>query len=139
MSRERSILERLADPRPDAERTTRQDDTKLVSSVLQHLGKMLNTRRGNAPIAPDYGIPDLADMVHSFPESIRIMEQAIRTTIEKYEPRLANIRVKHMGMEDEIFALHFEVTAQLSSPGSNKKSVWFETKVANNGEVTVRG
>jgi type VI secretion system protein len=139
MSRERSILERLADPQPDAQRTTRQDDTRLIASVLQHLGKMLNTRRGNAPVAPDYGIPDIVDLVHSFPESIRIMEQAIRSTIEKYEPRLTNIRVKHVEFEDEVFSMHFEVTAQLSSSGSNKKSVWFETKVTNNGAVTVRG
>ncbi len=139
MSRERSILERLADPRADAIRTIRHDDAQLVSSILQHLGKMLNTRRGNAPVAPDYGIPDLADMVHSFPESVRIMEQAIRCTIEKYEPRLTNIRVKNVRFEDQVFSLHFEVTAQLSSSGSGKKSVWFETAVTNNGKVTVRG
>ena len=90
-------------------------------------------------MAPDYGIPDLADMVHSFPEAIRMMEQAIRSTIEKYEPRLTNIRVKHVRFEDEVFSLHFEVTAQLVSSDSGKKSIWFETTVTNNGEVTVRG
>ncbi len=98
---------------------------------------MLNTRRGNAPVAPDYGIPDIVDMVHSFPESIRIMEQAIRDTIEKYEPRLSNIRVHHSEMEEDIFSLHFEVTAVLAPTGS-KKPVRFETKVDNNGEVSVR-
>ena len=100
---------------------------------------MLNTRRGNAPVAPEYGIPDIVDLLHSFPESIRIMERAIRNTIEKYEPRLTNVRVRHLMPEDDVFMLHFEVTAVLSSPDSKKESVWFETKVAHSGEVTVRG
>jgi len=139
MSRERSILERLADPRPDAPRTTQKDNSQLVSSILDHLGRMLNTRRGNAPVAPEYGIPDLVDLIHSFPESIRTMEKAIRATIENYEPRLTNVRVRHVGQEDDVFSLHFEITAMLSTPGSARQSVWFETKVANSGEVTVRG
>jgi type VI secretion system protein len=137
MSRERSILERLANRQPDVNRTTKQDESQLLSSVLEHVGKMLNTRRGNAPVAPDYGIPDIVDMIHSFPESIRIMEQAIRATIEKYEPRLSSIRVKHTEFDEEIFSLHFEVTAVLV-PSSSKKPVRFETKVDNNGEVSVR-
>jgi type VI secretion system protein len=137
MSRERSLLERLANRKPDVSRTTRLDESQLISSVLEHVGKMLNTRQGNAPVAPDYGIPDIVDLVHSFPESIRFMEQAIRTTIEKYEPRLSNVRVKHEGFDDDVFSLHFEVTAVLAQSGS-QKSVRFETRVDNNGEVSVR-
>jgi type VI secretion system protein len=134
MFRERSILERLADPRPNAPRTTQQNDRQIVASVLEHLAKMLNTRRGNAPVAPDYGIPDMVDMVHSFPVSIRIMELAIRNTIERYEPRLTNVRVRHAAAEDDVFSLHFEVTAMLGSGNS----VWFETKVDSSGEVRVK-
>jgi type VI secretion system protein len=137
MSRERGILERLASRKPDISRTTKQDEAQLIASVLDHVGKMLNTRRGNAPVAPDYGIPDIVDMIHSFPESIRLMEQAIRTTIEKYEPRLSNVRVKHAPFDEEIFSLHFEVTANLVLSNS-RKPVRFETKVDNTGEVSVR-
>src|SRR5574340_490365 len=111
MFQERSILDRLADPRPNVPRTSQQNERQIVASVMEHLGKMLNTRRGNAPVAPDYGIPDVVDMIHAFPESIRIMEQAMRNTIEKYEPRLTNVRVKHTAAEDDVFSLHFEVTA----------------------------
>ena len=138
MQRERGLLDRLADPQPEAVRTTQQNEAQIVSSVLDHLGRMLNTRRGNAPVASDYGIPDMVDMVHAFPESIRKVEQAIRATIEKYEPRLANVRVRYAGSEDDVFTLHFEVTAMLT-PSPTKKAVSFETKVAHNGEVTVRG
>jgi type VI secretion system protein len=132
------LLERLSDPRPEAPRTTRQNESALVASILAHLGRMLNTRRGNVPLSPDYGIPDLADMVHSFPDAIRTMEQAIRTTIEKYEPRLSNVRVKYAGSEDDIFSLHYEVTAVLAASGS-RTAVSFDTRVESNGEVSVRG
>lgn len=138
MHRERGLLERLADPRPEAVRTTQQNEAQIISSILEHLGKMLNTRRGNAPVAPDYGIPDMVDMVHSFPQSIRQVEQAIRATIEKYEPRLSNVRVRYAGSEDDVFTLHFQVTAMLT-PSATKKAVSFETRVADNGEVSVRG
>jgi type VI secretion system protein len=138
MLRERGLLERLADPRPEATRTTRQNETVLVASILDHLGKMLNTRRGNAPVALDYGIPDMADMIHSFPEAIRAMEQAIRTTIEKYEPRLTNIRVRHSGSgEEEVFSLHFDITATIS-PSASRKAVSFRTQVDSSGEVVIR-
>ncbi len=136
MLRERSILERLADPRPEAARTTRPSETRIISSILEHLGKMLNTRRGNAPVAPDYGIPDMADLVHSFPDAIRFMEQAIRATIEKYEPRLGNVRVRYSGSEDDVFSLHFDVTAVLS-PSSSGKGVSFKTKIDSSGEALV--
>jgi type VI secretion system protein len=138
MLRERSILERLADPTPEAARTTRSNETQIISSILEHLRKMLNTRRGNAPVAPDYGIPDMSDLVHSFPESIRLMEQAIRTTIEKYESRLCNVRVRYVDSEDDLLSLHFHVTAVLS-PASSHKSVSFKTKIGSSGQVVVRG
>jgi type VI secretion system protein len=138
MFRERSVLERLADPRPDAPRTTHQNERQILASVLEHVRKMLNTRRGNAPVAPDYGIPDIVDLVHSFPDSIKFMEQAIRNTLEKHEPRLSNVRVKYSGSPDDAFSLHFEVTAVLAISNS-RNSVWFETKVGSNGEVVVRG
>ena len=112
--------------------------TDGMGNSLEHVRKMLNTRRGNAPVAPDYGIPDIVDLVHSFPDSIKFMEQAIRTTLEKHEPRLSNVRVKYSGSPDDAFSLHFEVTAVLAISNS-RNSVWFDTKVGSNGEVVVRG
>ena len=138
MSGERSLLERLANPHPEATRTARRSESQLIASVLEHIGKMLNTRRGNAPVAPDYGIPDLPDLVHSFPASIRLMEQAIRITIEKYEPRLSGVRVKYLDSEDDILSLHFDVTAVLALPGA-AGPLSFRTRVESNGEVSVTG
>ena len=137
MFRERGLLERLADPHPAAPRTTRFSEARLLDSVLDHLKKMLNTRRGNAPVAPDYGIPDMADLVHAFPDSIRLVEQSIRSTLEKYEPRLTGVRVQYAGSPDDVFSIHFRITATLVTPGASSP-VSFETKVDSSGEVEVR-
>lgn len=134
----RRLLERLADPRQDSVRNTRPSETQAVASILAHLGKMLNTRRGNAPVAPDYGIPDMADLLHSFPDSIRFLEQAIRTTIETYEPRLSSVRVKYSGPGDDVLRLHFDVTAVLA-PTDSGRGISFSTEIDDNGEVVVRG
>jgi len=138
MPHNRSLLERLADPRQDPVRNTRPNEGQTMASILAHLGKMLNTRRGNAPVAPDYGIPDMADLVHSFPDSIRYLEQAIRTTIEAYEPRLSTVRVRYSGPGDDVLRLHFEVTAVLRAADSGRP-VSFSTEIDDGGEVVVRG
>jgi type VI secretion system protein len=138
MLHNRGLLERIADPRQDPVRNTGRSETQTVASILTHLGKMLNTRRGNAPVAPGYGIPDMADLVHSFPDSIRYLEQAIRNTIENYEPRLSSVRVKYSGPGDDVLRLHFEVTAVLA-PADSGKGISFSTEIDGNGEVVVRG
>ena len=134
----RGLLERLADPRQNSVRNTRPSEAQAVASILAHLGKMLNTRRGNVPVAPDYGIPDMADLVHSFPDSIRFLEQAIRTTIETYEPRLSSVRVKYSGRGDDVLRLYFDVTAVLA-PADSGRGISFSTEIDDNGEVVVRG
>jgi len=137
MPRDSSLLERLADQKPEAARTTQANEARVVASIQEHLVRMLNTRRGNAPVAPDYGIPDMADLVRAFPESIQSLEQAIRATIEKYEPRLSSVRVKYSGSEDDVFSLHFDVTAVLG-PSSSGKRVSLKTEIESSGEVLLR-
>ncbi|MDI6795165.1 MAG: type VI secretion system baseplate subunit TssE [bacterium] len=138
MPRERTLLERLGNPQTNAPRTTKENTDQLAESVLTHLQKMLNTRQGHVLILSDYGIPDLSEVVHSFPDSIKQMQEAIRTSIEKYEPRLRKVRVRHVGSGEDILKLRFEITAQLVT-AQEKASVWFETMVNSSGQVEIKG
>ncbi len=113
------------------------DARLLLRSVLNNLQRILNTRQGNVPIQKDFGIPDFCDVVHTFPESILTMQQAIRKTINRYEPRLKNVRVKFVPQEDDIFTLHFEVIAQLDL-GKDKNPVTIFTELSSDGTVKVR-
>ncbi len=138
MSRERSLLERLRDPEPEVARTIHENTGRLADSVLGNLRRLLNSRHGVATTLPDYGIPDLCDVVHSFPEATGAMRKAIKTTIEKYEPRLRKVSVKPVEHPDDPLALHFEITAELVTE-EEKASVWIETRIDGHGGVDVRG
>lgn len=134
--RERSLLDRLRDRSQVAERSARENPNAVADSVLAHLRRMLNTRQGIASTVPDYGIPDLADMVHSFPEAIDRMRRSIRASIEKYEPRLKNITIEHNQEEEGIFQLHFEIKGEIVTEGE-KLPVAFHTTLDASGRAQV--
>ncbi|HUU46858.1 MAG TPA: type VI secretion system baseplate subunit TssE [Acidobacteriota bacterium] len=113
MISERTLLERLADPDPPGERRLELNVGRLTQSVLRHLRKMLNSRTGHAPAQPDYGISDLNEFKFAYPDSITPMRQAIQASIEKYEPRLKNVRVAWVPDEDDPLNVRFEIAARL--------------------------
>jgi type VI secretion system lysozyme-like protein len=137
MPRERSLLERLRDPDADRAPAIRENTARLADSVLANLQRLLNSRHGITPIQADYGIPDLSDLLHSFPEATARMRAAIKAAIEKYEPRLRRVTVKQSGPTEEIFSLRLEITGELVSP-DEKTSVWFETRIDPSGRVLLK-
>jgi type VI secretion system protein len=110
---DRTLFERMAEPDLGGGHVTKLDVARLKRSVLGHLRNMLNSRHGHAPAQPDYGIPDLNEFMFSFPESKEPMRQAIQTSIEKYEPRLKNVRATWVPDEDDPLNIRFEITARL--------------------------
>jgi type VI secretion system protein len=137
MARSRTLLERLADPRPESERTTRLDTDALADSVRRHLHRLLNTRRGSALSVPEYGVPEFSELLHSFPDAILDLTRAIKAGIERFEPRLSEVIVKHVPTPDSILTLRFEITARLVHEG-RKEPVWFETTIDSAGKASVK-
>jgi len=109
----------------------------LVESVLANLRRILNSRHGIAVAHPDYGIPDLTDLVHTFPEGVGGMQRAIKEAVEKYEPRLRRVIVKNAEAEDQL-AMRFEIKAELASD-DGKTPIRFETWIDADGEVEIKG
>lgn len=139
MSKERTLLERFNDPRPGEPLTTAQNTAVLVESVLQHLTKVLNTRRGHSLTQPeDYGMMELTELIHGFPESIKEVQQAIRTTVEKYEPRLHHVYVEYVEPDEDVLTLRFKITAQIVTE-RERAPVLFETVVGPSGQVQLKG
>jgi type VI secretion system protein len=130
-------MERLRQRGSDAGRSATLSSSALTESVLVHLRNMLNTRQGIASTVPDYGIPDLADLVHSFPEAINLMRRAIRECIEKYEPRLRNVNITHVPDTDDPFHLNFEIRAELVVD-RDKTPVAFRTTLDATGKASIR-
>ena len=105
-----------------------------AEAVIEHLRVLLNTRRGEAPTVPGYGVPDFSDVVHSFPGAILTLQRAIRDTITEFEPRLKNVQVRHVTNEDDVLTLRFEITARLAQ---GNQMLRLQTRVLAGGKIDV--
>lgn len=134
---QRTLLERLREPDPPGERRARVSIIEIENSILRNLQNLLNTCRGNAPIDPDYGLPHLTDVRSKMPQSIGGFEAAIRNTIERYEPRLRQVRVRHAPQRDDVLELRFEIVGVIEDE-DGRTPVRFTTVAAQDGRVEVR-
>jgi type VI secretion system protein len=138
MPKGHTLLERFRKPDLDEELVATENIGALVDSVIQHLTKMLNTPQNiGTLIQPDYGMIALSD-IHSLPDPIANVQKSIRTTIEKYEPRLRDVRVEHEASEEDPMNLKFKITARLVLR-KGRELVYFETLVKPSGQVQVNG
>ncbi|MGH7298136.1 MAG: type VI secretion system baseplate subunit TssE [Polyangiaceae bacterium] len=112
-------------------------DREIRESILQNLINMCCTRLGTMLTCPDYGIADVSEMIHSFPDAISLMAQTLRHTIQTYEPRLQNIQVIHVPSEITDLTLRFEVRGRVVLEGS-KTAVKFETALDPSRKLTIR-
>ncbi len=145
MAREHTLLRRLAGSgqqtgtRSFASRTT-EDVEALMESVRQHLGKLLNSRQDMSEAVPDYGLPTMTDLPPGLGNREIIIENAIRTAVEKFEPRLRRVRVTSVHDEDKgpRQTLVFRVDALLVGK-SGEHRVWYETAFSGDGQFEVSG
>lgn len=136
--REERLIERIRLREKQPDRSTTEDPKKIISSVLRHLQKVLNTRQGGVQIADDFGMPDLTDYMRGYPASLRDVEKSLRQTIIKYEPRLKSVRVKFVPQEENVLSLNFQVVARLAGDYPDQPVV-FESQVGTDGKVIIRG
>ena len=112
-------------------------EREIRDSILQNLIQMCCTRAGTMLTCPDYGIADVSEMIHSFPDAITIMAQSLRHTIQTYEPRLQNVQVLHVPSEQLDLTLRFEIRARVVLENS-KTAVKFETALDTSRKLTIR-
>jgi type VI secretion system protein len=108
------LMERIRFGAAAFPRREKPDPRRMTDSILAHLERILNTRRGSAPIADDFGIPDFTDFRTAYPDSQRDLEREIRLTIQKYEPRLRSVRVQFIPFDHEPLSIRFQITARLA-------------------------
>ncbi len=115
----------------------RADDVE--AEVAKHLQEMLNTRAGASLSAPEYGMVEISDMLHDFPDAMGVMQRAIKNSITKYEPRLRNVQVRLVQPDEDEQQLyvHFEISAQLVHPNGDRQPVRFSTSVDESSNVRV--
>ncbi len=110
----------------------------MSDSVLRHLQRILNTRKGHALIAEDYGIPDYTNLLHADAESVKDLERSIRQTIQKYEPRLQAVRVSLIPPDEDLLSLRFQIVARLTTDRETVP-ILFESVLESDGRMSIRG
>lgn len=135
---ERSLLERIDHPEYELIRKLTPDTDELSRSILRNLQNIFNTRQGSVLTLADYGSPDFNDLVDQFPDAIMEIRKSILYNVKEYEPRLKNIRVRHIPDEENPLDLKFEIYGQLNLSKS-RASVAFTTIMGDSGRIKIRG
>ena len=136
--REHRLLSRIRLINKNPSRRSTEDPKEMIRSIQDHLQRILNTRRGSAPIAEDFGVPDFTNFMSAFPDSQHSIERSLRQTIQRYEPRLEGVRVKFFPKEEDPLSISFQITARLVLK-EHKEPVSFESMVDAGGHIRIKG
>jgi type VI secretion system lysozyme-like protein len=85
--------------------------------------------------APDYGLPDIGETMHSFPKTISVLAQSLAALIRKYETRLVDVRVEHVPSETVELTIRYSITARLAVDRATP--VTFETRIDTTRHVSI--
>lgn len=136
-----ALLTRIAhaaDPTNTERHTWRDQDLDRAVSV--HLVNMLNTKHGSSLTCPDYGVPDVTELLSDIQDAIATLQRAIKHSITQYEPRLRNVQVRHVPDEgSQLLVLCFDITAQLIHPDGRKAGFRFGAQLDGHGVASARG
>ncbi|AUR53065.1 type VI secretion system baseplate subunit TssE [Aquella oligotrophica] len=115
------------------------NSSAYIDSILEHLRNILNTRRGSVLIADNYGMPDLTNFPgENLAEAVQELEKMMRITIERYEPRLRNIKISYNPDTSDALTLKFGLSAELIvDNGGRQHPIFFETVITSDGMVKV--
>ena len=126
MERDMALLELLTGYYSDGSVTgLYSEKEEEYRSITDHLYRLLNARRGAVSHIPDYGLPDLTELYQGLPYSVEILIQEIRSLIDKYEPRLQNVRIDYKPMSYVDCIVHLGITGQTKLSDNIKIETYF--------------
>jgi type VI secretion system protein len=131
-------VQRAADPHNTERHTWKTED--LAGAVVRHLKQMLTTRQGSSLTCPDYGVPDVTELLHDMTEAVAAIQRALKQSIQLYEPRLKNVQVRHVRNDNGLGqpAMVFEITGHIMLADGRRQPVRVGTTLTDNGEVELQ-
>lgn len=116
---------------------TRVEDVPVknrrIVSLMDHLNRMFNTREGSITHLKDYGLPDISEIYRKMPHGIEELQEAIKRSVEKYEPRMHRVKVIPREGAGEKFKLVFIISGELKGGGV----VRFQTTFSSMGNSSI--
>lgn len=110
----------------------REGDVQL--SVMDHLTRLLNARKGSVVHDPDYGLTDIGQIYQGLPYSVNELIDVIRKAILKYEPRLSRVDVSFKPMVTTDCVLYLEIFGRLR----NGEFVSYDTYFLSGGNAQIK-
>lgn len=110
----------------------REEDQALLS-VLDNLQRILNCRAGTLSHLPDYGLPDMSQILQGMPGSAHGLMGTMTQMLLKYEPRLAKV---HIELLPQTRPGHLEYTVAVELKDGARAT--FGTTLAPEGRVLMR-
>ncbi len=106
---------------------------RRIVSLMDHLNRLFNTREGSLTHLKDYGIPDISEIYRKMPHGIEELQNAIKRSVEAYEPRMQRVKVVRRDAEGDKFKLVFIITGELKGGGT----VRFQTTFTSMGNSSI--
>ena len=131
-------LERAADPNNTERHTWKSEDT--AGAVVRHVKQMLTTRQGSSITCPDYGVPDVTHLLHDMTEAVAVIQRAVKTSIQTYEPRLKNVQIRHVRSTNELGmpAMVFEISGHIVLSDGRRVPLRIGTTLDDKGNVDLQ-
>lgn len=128
------FLEKMLGPLPGE--VQRHYPRWVGDPVRNHLALLLNSRMGSVPDLPDYGLPDVSTFYTDYPGSLSELRGLVQRLIEKYEPRLSNVRVRLLESDATEFRASFLISGEVDQEGETV-AVQYRTTITNSGQVAM--
>ncbi len=133
------LLERIAlmKEHPDLRGIVEED--LIVNSIILNLSNILNTKTGSAQTVPDLGTPDFTNFLGKpKSEHFEEMKRIIKRVIEKYEPRLSNVKLEDIPDDNDPFSLQFRIEGIVKTEKGDL-NIYFVSSIHPEGRVEVSG
>lgn len=132
------FLERLKAVQRGEDRSGFNDINAVLRSVVAHVGKLLNTRKGSCVLDDEFGIPDFTSIGVSYSrDDIPQIEREIAQFVERCEPRLSGVKVTYAPDPAEPFSVNFILDAGLIIAANETLPIKLMTRINPSGKVSV--
>jgi len=122
----------------DRIRDKNKDYQKSIRSVVLNLQKLLNSRQGTCLMDKEFGMVDFTDLAIMFPDSVRDIERYIAKIIQRYEPRLSDIKVSFDFQDDYNLSIGFHIQAMMRTDDKDSP-IHLQSTIDSGGKTIIKG
>lgn len=134
---ERASALRPGGPRMPLPRSRETGTAELRQSLVGHLMRLFNTRRGNVPMDDAFGVGDFIRLGSGMSRGeVADIESQLQRIIERYEPRLRDPCVRLRRDHSDALTLDFTLEATIA-PADQPYALHLSTRIDALGRVRV--